>query len=70
MKLRLPGKQVDVMRTNSQQVSTAATGTSAKQAVTPELVQQIADRVYRLWLQDVQIERERRRMETAVSRHQ
>jgi hypothetical protein len=28
--------------------------------VTPELVQKVVDRVYALWLKDLQIERERR----------
>jgi hypothetical protein len=32
-----------------------------KQAVTPELVRQVADKVYELWLRDMQIEQERRR---------
>lgn len=30
-------------------------------AVTPELVRQVADKVYAMWLRDLQIERERQR---------
>jgi hypothetical protein len=29
--------------------------------ITPELVRQVADKVYALWLKELQIERERRR---------
>jgi hypothetical protein len=37
------------------------TSSKSKTAVTPELVRQVADKVYELWQKDIQIELERRR---------
>lgn len=41
---------------------TSSSGDSAKQekANSPEFVQKVAEKVYALWLKDLQIERERR----------
>ena len=36
--------------------------------ITPELVRQVAERVYALWLRDLQIEQERRRLRQPDSR--
>ncbi|GAB4145308.1 MAG: hypothetical protein Fur0021_02460 [Candidatus Promineifilaceae bacterium] len=36
--------------------------------ITPELVRQVAGRVYALWLRDLQIEQERRRWQRPSSR--
>jgi hypothetical protein len=35
--------------------------TAADQALSPELVKKVADKVYALWLREAQIEQERRR---------
>jgi hypothetical protein len=35
--------------------------TAGSNAITPELVRLVADKVYALWLKELQIERERRR---------
>lgn len=39
----------------------SASANSSDTAVTPELVRQVADKVYAMWLRDLQIERERQR---------
>jgi hypothetical protein len=36
--------------------------TTKTNRLSPELVQKVADKVYALWLRDLQIERERQRM--------
>jgi hypothetical protein len=43
------------------QTKAATPSSKNKQAVTPELVRQVADKVYELWLWEMQIEKERRR---------
>jgi hypothetical protein len=41
--------------------NSSANPSAKRQALTPEMVQKVADKVYALWLRDSQIERERRR---------
>jgi hypothetical protein len=41
--------------------NTSGDSRAKQQALTPEMVQKVADKVYALWLRDSQIERERRR---------
>ncbi len=43
------------------QAQTSTQTVKSKTAVTPELVRQVADKVYALWQRDVQIEQERQR---------
>jgi hypothetical protein len=39
----------------------SASANSSDTAVTPELVRQVADKVYAMWLRDLKIERDRQR---------
>jgi hypothetical protein len=54
---------------NSPNSPPSANGAAGKQAITPELVQQVADRVFALLIQEMQIERERSPRNRGVKRY-